>query len=212
MEPREPERRELQPRMSRTGYEALDPLVNFCGECGGPRCYGGWPRRLIAEYLCFHLANQCVVWMYEPCNARELGTYQSPDRVLGLGIAWPATRGWIEERTAAGLCVFDWRPVDWEADSIYLADWVVRPDRLRRTEVPRRREVIRTLARTLWCRWPAQRGKPILYHRDGELVQMCGRVTGWAGLPQEGLIVDRGGVDGGRVESLNRKGKELVYG
>lgn len=167
--------------------ELLDVLVDFCRRHGPPKCYAGWPEHLVKDYLAWHAGAKTVWWMVEPFNPRgRLGAWQVPDKVLGVAVAWPDQLRWINSCTEAGRCVFDWRPVDWAgSDCVYLADWVVLPDRERRTEIPTRRQVVQMLARTFYSRWPGQRGKAIVFHRGTRLVQMSGRMFEFAGIPGE---------------------------
>lgn len=153
-------------------------LLAFCLEFGKPRCFADWPEKLLREYLLFHLRARTLVWVREDLSLQDKYRLRP---ILGMGIICPTWADWIEEATRTQTCVFQWdRPSP--VDAIYICEVITRPG-------PKRGEILKCLARTLWVRFPQWRELPRYYSRQDragrwESKRLAPRLVNWAGLPQ----------------------------
>lgn len=159
----------------------FNELVTFCRTHGGRRCFAGWPDRLLREYLLFHLRQHTLVYVRPGMALKDKYALRP---ILGVMFAWPEYEATIEECTEKQECVFAWQVPHHHEDGIYVAEVIAAPGR-----EPSRRQIVQTMARTLWVRWPQHRGKRVWYHREvqgrWESKRFDSRLLGWAGLPQE---------------------------
>jgi hypothetical protein len=150
------------------GQRLLEELVQFCRTYGPARSYRAWPRKVLRDYLAWHVREGTLAWV-----ARH-------GQVAGVGVLFPVNETELRAAHAAGESPFCYRPLDWSCDSVYFADFVARNGELS------------CLLRAFWDRFPIGRGKKGFAHRHGELVRLDGtRYTNLFGAIERNYGVDK---------------------